>query len=182
VSSRLRKTNTPSFFAPSNGGITDERSLGPAVDQRCLVDLLGGEPGVPSASPATSKATSTATPNRVVFPNNCSSQMVTNAPTESCISTVMATSGQCGSSGLTRKKLTRESARPRIPARLLRRRRGVRETYEFDLRLSAQRMAGRERKCPLSTARKRRRIQGPEGPLMGFDSSITEPLPPSDKN
>ena len=57
-----------------------------------------------SASPATIMETSAATPKRVVFPNNCSSQMVTKAPTESWVSTVMATRGQCGSSGLTRKK------------------------------------------------------------------------------
>src|SRR5438046_6527341 len=57
-----------------------------------------------SASPATISETSAATPKRVVFPNNCSSQMVTKAPTESWVSTVMATRGQCGSSGLTRKK------------------------------------------------------------------------------
>src|SRR5213593_3204342 len=57
-----------------------------------------------SASPATSSDTSAATSKRVVFPNNCSSQMVTKAPTESCVSTVIATRGQFGSSGLTRKK------------------------------------------------------------------------------
>src|SRR5687768_15924159 len=34
-------------------------------------------------------------------PNSCSSQIVANAPTDNCVSTVITTSGQCGHSGLT---------------------------------------------------------------------------------
>jgi hypothetical protein len=35
------------------------------------------------------------------MPSNCRSQIVAKAPTESCVSTVITTSGQCGCSGLT---------------------------------------------------------------------------------
>src|SRR5688572_29519225 len=42
-----------------------------------------------------------AIPRRVEMPSNCRSQMVANAPTDNCVSTVITTSGQCGCSGLT---------------------------------------------------------------------------------
>ena len=42
-----------------------------------------------------------ATPRRVAAPNNCSSQIVTNAPTDSCVSTVIITSDQCACAGVT---------------------------------------------------------------------------------
>ena len=52
---------------------------------------------------------SAATPSRVDAPSSCSSQIVANAPTESCVSTVMTTSGQCGSRR--RRRATRSTGR-----------------------------------------------------------------------
>ena len=40
-------------------------------------------------------------PSRDEAPSSCSSQIDANAPTDSCVSTVMTTSGQCGCSGFT---------------------------------------------------------------------------------
>src|SRR5437867_11132949 len=55
------------------------------------------------AASATAPTKSVVTPAepRPTAPSTCNSQSVANAPTESCVSTVMITSGQCGSAGAT---------------------------------------------------------------------------------
>ncbi len=58
----------------------------------------------PNAKPPTISETIAAMLRRVAFPNRSSSQIVVNVPTESCVSTVITTSGKCGCSGLTRFK------------------------------------------------------------------------------
>jgi len=54
-----------------------------------------------SARPPSISDPMAAAPRWVPAPNSCSSQMVAKAPTDSCVSTVMITSGQCASAGTT---------------------------------------------------------------------------------
>src|SRR5262245_37451118 len=61
---------------------------------RCRVDAE-------SASPPTRSDASAAVPRCADAPNTWDNQIVVNAPTASCVSTVMTTSGQCGCSGTT---------------------------------------------------------------------------------
>ena len=58
----------------------------------------------PNAKTPTSSETIAPMFRCVAFPNSSSSQIVVNVPTESCVSTVITTSGKCGCSGLTRFK------------------------------------------------------------------------------